>query len=73
MRDYETIPCPQYKCNQEYSSGTIVDLAMPTHEEAATWWRKMIEKTSTENLVHTHTMHNAQSHLLTSSLGDMSL
>ena len=51
MRDYETIPCPQFKCTQEFQAATIIDLVMPTREEAAEWWRKMIEKTSMENLV----------------------
>lgn len=56
MRDYEAIPCPQYRCNQQFDAATVVDMVMPTGEEAATWWRKMIEKTSTENLVYTHIM-----------------
>ncbi|KAI7877802.1 hypothetical protein K492DRAFT_209403 [Lichtheimia hyalospora FSU 10163] len=50
MRDYETIPCPQFKCTREFQAATIIDLVMPTREEAAEWWRKMIEKTSMENL-----------------------
>lgn len=52
MRDYETIPCPQLKCNQEFQAATIIDLVMPSHEQAATWWQKLIEKTTIDNLVY---------------------
>ncbi|CDH60739.1 predicted protein [Lichtheimia corymbifera JMRC:FSU:9682] len=50
MRDYETIPCPQLKCNQEFQAATIIDLVMPSHEQAATWWQKLIKKTTIDNL-----------------------
>lgn len=52
MRDYETIPCPQLKCNQEFQAATIIDLVMPSHEQAATWWQKLIKKTTIDNLVY---------------------
>lgn len=52
MRDYETIPCPQFKCNQEFQAANVIDLVMPSHDQAATWWRKLIEKTTIDNLVY---------------------